>query len=179
LKNLLKNYPINQKYNKLEDRIISCSIDTRKYRVYGLSDIFLFSSTQNLIKYFNKKDFEKSLNEMGLGNYPSLKNDTAVINEIFLCARFLKDNNIEIDWTLKDWWNKCREIFCIIDANTLDFFWYKYEWQFEQRFNTNYTSEFEQSMQYSDWLNLYQNPNFIFNENLKEKWKIMDGIIEQ
>ena len=179
LKNLLKNYPISQKYNNLKDRIISCSTDTRKYRVYGLSDIFLFSSTENLIKYFSKKEFEKSLNDMGLGNYPSLKNDIAVINEIFLCARFLKNNNIEIDWTLKDWWNKCREIFCIVDANTLDFFWFKYEWQFEQRFNTNYTSEFEQSLQYSDWLNLYQNPNFNFNEKLKEKWKIKSGIFVQ
>ncbi len=179
LKNLLKNYPISQKYNNLKHRIISCSTDTRKYRVYGLSDIFLFSSTENLIKYFSKKEFEKSLNDMGLGNYPSLKNDIAVINEIFLCARFLKNNNIEIDWTLKDWWNKCREIFCIVDANTLDFFWFKYEWQFEQRFNTNYTSEFEQSLQYSDWLNLYQNPNFIFNEKLKEKWKIKSGIFVQ
>ena len=48
LNNLLKNYPIHPSYKFLKERIISCSIDTRKYRVYGLSDIFLFSSTKNL-----------------------------------------------------------------------------------------------------------------------------------
>ena len=179
LKNLLKNFPIKEKYNALKNRIITCSIDTRKYRVYGLSDILLFSSTDNLIKYFEKKDFISSLKDMGLGRYPCLKNDVAVINEIFLCARFLKTNNIEIDWTLEDWWNKCREIFCIVDSNFLDFFWYKYEWKYEQRFNINYTSNYEQSMQFTDWLNLYQNPNLMFKNKFKEKWKIKDGIIVQ
>ena len=48
-----------------------------------------------------------------------------------------------------------------------------------ERFNNNYTSSFEQSMQFSDWLNLYQNPNFIFKNKLKEKRQIKDGIIEQ
>jgi len=178
LKNLLKNYPIDKKYNLLH-RIISCSIDTRKYRVYGLSDILLFSSTKNLIKYFDPNEFKNSLIKMGLGNYPCVKNETAIINEIFLCARFLKENNFEIDWTLEDWWNKCRELFCIVDANSIDFFWYKYDWKYEQRFNTNYTSNFEQSLQFSDWLCLYNNPDFIFDKQLKEKWKIKDGVIEQ
>lgn len=177
LKNLLKSFPVEKKYSEIENRIITCSIDTRKYRVYGLSDIFLFSSTENLIKYFEKKNFNSSLKDMGLGNYPCIKNDTAVINEIFLCARYLQMNNIAINWTLEDWWNKCREIFCIIDPNFLDFFWYKYEWKYEQRFNNNYTSNFEQSIQFSDWLNLYQNPNFKFKEKFKEKWQIKDGII--
>ena len=179
LKNLLKNHPINKNYNELNERVISCSVDTRKYRVYGLSDILLFSNTKNLIKYFKKKNYQLSLNEMGFDNYPCIKNDIAVINEIFLCARFLQTNNLEIDWSLEDWWNKCREIFCIVDASSLDFFWYKYEWRYEQRFNNNYTSDFEQSMQYSDWLNLNQNPNYTFDSKFKEKWKIKDGLIEQ
>ena len=179
LKNLLKNYPISRNYQFLGNRIISCSTDTRKYRVYGLSDIFLFGTTDNLKSYFSKNSFKKSLIEMNLGNHPSIKNDTAIINEIFLCARYMQKNNIEMQWTLKDWWNKCREIFLIVDSNSLDFFWYKYEWRFEQRFNTNYTTNFDQSIQHSDWLNLYTDNKFFFNENLKEKWKIQDGVFVQ
>lgn len=178
LKNLLKLYPVDKNLNQIE-RVISCSIDTRKYRIYGLSDIMLFSSTKNLIKYFNPKKFEDSLSDMDLNSYPCIKNDTAVINEIFLCARFLKANNFDINWTLEDWWNKCREVFCIVDSSAIDFFWYKYNWMYEQRFNINYTSNFEQSMQHSDWLSLYSNPDFIFKTEFKEKWKIKDGVIEQ
>ena len=179
LNNLLKNYPIHQDYQFLKNRIISCSIDTRKYRIYGLSDIFLFGSTENLKKYFNKTSFIDSLQEMNLGSYPCIKNDTAIINEIFLFARYFYKNNIELQWTLEDWWKKCRELFIIVDPSSLDFFWYKYEWKYEQRFNTNYSSNFEQSIQYSDWLNLYMNDDFKFNESLKEKWKIQDGLLVQ
>ena len=179
LKNLLKNYPISKNYQFLRNRIISCSTDTRKYRVYGLSDIFLFGATDNLKSYFSKNSFKNSLAEMNLGNYPCIKNDTAIINEIFLCARYMQKNNIEMQWTLKDWWNKCREIFLIVDSNSLDFFWYKYEWRFEQSFDTNYTTNFDQSIQHSDWLNLYTDNKFFFNENLKEKWKIQDGVFVQ
>ena len=53
LKNLLKLFPINQKFEKLKSRIISCSVDTRKYRVYGFSDIMLFGSIENIDKYFD------------------------------------------------------------------------------------------------------------------------------
>ena len=179
LKNLLKNYPINKDYQFLGDRIISCSTDTRKYRVYGLSDVFLFGTTSNLKNYFNKNSFKTSLAEMNFGNHPCIKNETAVINEIFLCARYLQKNNIEVKWTLDDWWNKCREIFLIVDSSALDFFWYKYEWKYEQRFNINYTTNFEQSIQHSDWLNLYTDNKLFFNKNLKEKWKIQDGVFVQ
>ena len=116
---------------------------------------------------------------MNLDTYPSIKSDTAIINEIFLCSRYIYKNNIDLQWTLVDWWQKCRELFIIVDDNSLDFFWYKYEWKYEQRFITNYTSNFEQSLQYSDWLNLYMNNDLRFNENLKEKWKIVDGVFVQ
>jgi hypothetical protein len=177
MKNILKTFPINKNFNFLKDRIISCSIDTRKYRVYGLSDILLFSSTENLINYFDKEYFEKSLERLNLGKHPILIKDTAVINEIFLCARYLINNNIKINWSLEDWWNKCREIFCIIDSKTIDFFWYKYHWKYEQRFETNYTTHFNQSMSFSDWLNLHCNPNHNFNTLYKEKWRSKDGFI--
>ena len=83
---------------------------------------------------------------MGFDDPPYIKNETYVVNEIFLCARFLKNNNIQIEWTLEDWWKNCRDIFCIIDASSLDFFWYKYEWRYEQRFNTNYTNDYTQKI---------------------------------
>ena len=89
------------------------------------------------------------------------------------------NSNIEIDWTLEDWWNKCRDIFCVVDPATIDFFWYKFHWKFEQRFLTNYTSDSNQSLQFSDWLNLYKDKNYKFDRNKKEKWKIEGGLFVQ
>ena len=115
----------------------------------------LFGSIENIDKYFENESFEMAIEKYNFGKYPSVINETPVVHEIFLCARFLKNCNIEIDWTLSDWWNKCRDIFCVVDPSTIDLFWFKFHWKFEQRFITNYTSNFTQSLQFSDWLNLY------------------------
>ncbi len=179
LKNLLNLFPINSKYENLKSRIISCSVDTRKYRIYGFSDIMLFGSTENIGKYFSNESFEEGIKKHNFGDYPSTINETAVVHEIFLCARFLKDSNITINWTLEDWWNKCRDIFCVVDPSTIDLFWFKFHWKYEQRFLTNYTSDFTQSLQFSDWLNLYSDKNYKFDENKKEKWKIENGLFTQ
>ena len=134
LKDLLKIFPINQKFENLKSRIISCSVDTRKYRVYGFSDIMLFGTTDNIANYFSDEPFEIGIKKHKFGEYPSTINDTAVVHEIFLCARFLMNSNIKIDWTLQDWWNKCRDIFCVVDPATIDFFWYKSFTNYNSRF---------------------------------------------
>ncbi len=179
LKDLLNTFPINPKFKDLESRVISCSVDTRKYRVYGFSDIMLFGTTKNIGNYFSDESFEDGLKKNNFGQYPSLMKDTAVLHEIFLCARFLKYSNISIDWTLEDWWRKCRDLFCVVDPSTIDLFWFKFHWKYEQRFLTNYTSDFTQSLQFSDWLNLYNNKDYKFDENLKEKWRIEGGVFVQ
>ena len=176
LKNLLKSFPIKKKYQYLKDRIISCSIDTRKYRIYGLSDILLFSNTKNMESYFKNKSFKESLKEMGFKKFPILMNKTLVINEIFLCVRFLFNNNIQIKWNLEDWWEKCRDIYCVADSHCLDFFWYKYHWKYEQRFISNYSSSFTQALGFSDWLMLYNNKK-IFNKKFQEKFSIKGKFI--
>lgn len=176
LKLLLKSFPINKK-TLINERIISCSVDTRKYRVYGLSDIFLFGNISDIEKYFIQENFEFSLKKYNFGKHPSIIKDTAVINEIFLCARYLYNIDETLNWDLKHWWESLSKYFCIIDPNFIDFFWYKYHWQFEQRFQKNYTKEFELSLNFTDWLQLYIDPKKQYNENFKEKWKIKNNLI--
>ena len=96
-----------------------------------------------------------------------------------MCARFLKKINIDLNWELKHWWQICSELFCIVDPSDLDFFWYKYEWKYEQRFIQDYTSNFKQALKFSDWLNLYFNNAHQFDDSSREKWNLKDGIIEQ
>lgn len=178
LKSLLSTYKIKNN-EKIFHRILSSSIDTRIHRVYGLSDICLFSDTDNLINYFINKTYEDSLKEMKIDISNPIINETAVINEIFLCSRFLINMDYEINWTLEDWWKKCKEIFCIFDANSIDMFWYKYYWMYEQRFVKNYTSKFNQSLQFSDWLNIFNNNTEIYKKYPQEKWNLVNGLLEQ
>ena len=178
LRSLLETFNLdksNFKYN----RVLSCSIDSRIYRVYGLSDICLFSETKDLSKYFINESYEESIKKLNLNIQSPIINETAVINEIFLCSRYISNLNLDLEWTLDDWWKKCREIFCVFDRSSIDLFWYKYHWQYEQRFTNNYTSNYNQSLQFCDWLNLFNKQTEIYDQNNKEKWHVSNGTIEQ
>ena len=178
LRSLLDTFKIN-KSNINYNRILSCSVDSRIFRVYGLSDICLFSETKDLSKYFINESYEESIKKLNLNIQSPIINETAVINEIFLCSRYISNLDLELKWTLDDWWIKCREIFCVFDRSSIDLFWYKYHWQYEQRFTNNYTSNFNQSLQFSDWINIFNKKTEIYNQINKEKWQISNGILEQ
>ena len=178
LRSLLDTFKIN-KSNINYNRILSCSVDSRIFRVYGLSDICLFSETKDLSKYFINESYEESIKKLNLNIQSPIINETAVINEIFLCSRYILNLDLELKWTLDDWWIKCREIFCVFDRSSIDLFWYKYHWQYEQRFTNNYTSNYNQSLQFCDWLNLFNKQTEIYDQNNKEKWHVSNGTIEQ
>ena len=178
LRSLLDTFKIN-KSNINYNRILSCSVDSRIFRVYGLSDICLFSETKDLSKYFINESYEESIKKLNLNIQSPIINETAVINEIFLCSRYILNLDLELKWTLDDWWIKCREIFCVFDRSSIDLFWYKYHWQYEQRFTNNYTSNYNQSLQFSDWINIFNKKTEIYNQVNQEKWQISNGILEQ
>ena len=178
LKSLLDTFKLNQS-NFNYNRVLSCSIDSRIYRVYGLSDICLFSETKDLAKYFINESYEESIKKFNLNIQSPIINETAIINEIFLCSRYLLNLDFDLKWTLDDWWKRCRETFCVFDRSSIDLFWYKYHWQYEQRFTNNYTSNFNQSLQFSDWINIFNKETEIYDQNNKEKWHLSNGTLEQ
>jgi len=178
LKLLLKTFEVKNS-NFFKNRILSGSIDTRIFRVYGLSDICMFGDTNDLGKYFLNENYEESLLKMGINVKSPIINDVAVINEIFLCARYLFNTNQNLDWSLEDWWDKCKNLFCIFDSKSIDFFWYKYHWQYEQRFLNNYTSKYNQSLQFYDWINIYNNNTKLYDQTNKEEWHLVNGFFEQ
>jgi hypothetical protein len=64
----------------------------------------------------------------------------------------------------------------------MDFFWYKYDWQFEGRFKRNYAHKDARSIEFSDWIILYTGEVDSVNwESLdyKEKWEVLDGKMVQ
>ena len=144
-----------------------------------MTDICLFSNTLELYKYFKNETYEESLKKLNIDLKKPIIKNTAVINEIFLCARYISNLGYKLDWSLDGWWEKCRELFCIFDAHSIDMFWYKYHWEYEQRLKNNFTSEFNQSLQYSDWINLFNNETETYNKLNQEKWYFKNGLLEQ
>ena len=44
-----------------------------------------------------------------------------------MCSRYLSALGHHLKWTLKDYWNFLKDYFCVIDADSLDLIWNKYD----------------------------------------------------
>ena len=157
-------------------RIVATSVNTCKYKVYGITDILLFGYTKDLEIYFDPQDFEEGLVENGFGKYPAIINNTPVVSETYLCARYLKKIGVELDWTLEHWWYCLKGYFCVIDSDSIDLFWYKTDWMYEKRFYRSYASKSHRAVEFSDWLALYALDNIFWDKvDYQEKWIIDEG----
>lgn len=155
--------------NTKHSRIFASNVATCKYRIYGLTDILLFGSTHEIETYFKDETEDEILKNY---SFEKVINETAVMSEILLCARYLKNKGIKLDWTLEHWWHCLSKYFGIVDVNSIDFFWYKYDWNFEQRFIRNYLFKSSRSIEFSEWLSMYNEFNLNFKTlNYKEKFK--------
>ena len=175
LKAMSKSFPVKQEFNLL-GRIIASSVNTCKYKIYGITDILLFGRTEDLLVYFDDTLFDESLEKNNFGLFPSIINGTPVVAETFLCARYLKTIGVELNWTLEHWWDCLKDYFCIVDSDSLDFFWKKQDWQYEKRFLKSYGSLSHRAVSFADWLALYSEENLGWEKiEYQEKWEINDN----
>ncbi len=180
LKNILHTFPIQNKY--IKGRIIVPSMITCKFKIYGMADTLQFGFTEDLLKIWDNEYFLDSIDRLSFGKYPSLKNHTPIISDVFLCARFLTKIQHNLLWTLEDWWHVLANYFCVIDTDSLDLIWTKYEdWFYEKRYYRTYNNDQPRSVEFSDWVNLYSDEKKTStkwkNLGFQEKWIILNGDI--
>lgn len=172
LKGLVNTFPLKNNM-KAHQRVFASSVNTCKYKIYGTTDILLFGYIDDLLIYFEDTLFDESLIKYNFGTFPSIINSTPVVAETFLCARYLKNLDVKLEWTLEHWWECLKNYFCIIDADSLDFLWKKKDWQYEKRFLRSYSSLSHRSVNFSDWLGLYNEGSLNWRSiNYQEKWEI-------
>jgi hypothetical protein len=137
---------------KQQKRIIGMSLNTFKYRLYGLSDMFLFGHIDDLTMYWNA-----DLDERAKGINEPFNYLKVALCEVYLVTKFLKNIGREVRWTLEDSWKVFAEHFCVVDESSIDIYWYKYARMREYRYR-NYTVEKEKmELTFPDWLRLYTN----------------------
>ncbi len=172
LKALVEIFPL-KKNVKANSRIVASSVNTCKYKIYGTTDILLFGHIDDMLIYFESTLFDESLLKYKFGKFPSLINNTPVVAETFLCARYLKNIGVNLEWTLDHWWECLRDYFCIIDSDSIDFLWKKKDWQYEKRFLKSYSSLSHRAVNFADWISLYNELNLNWNEiDYQEKWEL-------
>jgi hypothetical protein len=144
---------INQKM-----RIITTSLNTFKYRMYGMSDTLNFGHIDDMLKYWDadldtRLNIKSKVTESDIHPFEFAKYNVC---EVYLVTSFLEKIGAKINWTLEDSFKKYAYHFCIIDQNSLDLYWGKYTF-LEQKWK-RYSEEvnYFEELTFNEWLLLYK-----------------------
>ncbi len=156
LRNLLNLFPLKSQNALQRERLIGVSINTFKFRMYGLSDMFLFGQIDDMLLYWNipldpRYDTSEERRKAG-----KTWKESAMwrICEVYLCTEFLHNIDYKMKYTLTDSFNALSKHFIVIDSEAIKLFWNKYT------FNADRYSQFgffDPEISFNDWLMLYEN----------------------
>ncbi len=184
LKSILSAFPLEDRetqeaVNFPQTRIIASSLITGFHRIYGLTDLLLFGCIADIALYFDPEKHSSWCESNRVDINAPLIEGSPVVSEIFLCARYLNVIGEELKWT-KEHWHKClAKYFCIVDSESIDLFWKKYEWQFGQRFHRGYADRNGRMARFSDWLQIYTEATSSNTSDFREVWKKTSKFIKQ
>ncbi len=135
---------------KQNKRIVGTSLNTFKFRNYGLSDMNLFGQVDDILKYFSLP-----LDNDGSG----FLNLHPAVSEVYLSSNFLRSVGKDLKWTLYDSWEAFRDNFCVVDEQSLDLYWYKYSRMKEYRYRRYQKRRNDEPITFADWFSIFSNLN--------------------
>ena len=150
--NLLEQFPVKNKIQK--QRIIGVSLNTFKYRLYGLSDMTIFGNVKDMLLYWGANLDNRTDQKPTTNSFEYAKERYC---EIYFVTEFLKKIGTKPLWTLKDSWNIFAKHFCVVDQQDIDLYWYKYKKYKEYRYLRYDGIHTDKEMTFLEWFNLYTN----------------------
>jgi hypothetical protein len=169
LNSLLELFPPGPTKNQV-NRIIASSTATLKHRIYGLTDIFQYGSIEDMMRYWENLNGNSNV-RFENKEIPEIINGTPLVAEIYLCSRYLETIGVNLDFSLKQWWESLKNNFIIVDNAMLDGVWNKYDKSFENRYTSAYTLRGPLAIDHFDWLRLMNSDVSDWQINgFQERW---------
>jgi len=169
--NIVNEFPVNGLY-KQKKRIVGISLNTFKYRLYGMSDMLVFGDIDDMMIYWNPALDERAKVTERTNTIREFCNLNMC--EVYLATEFLKTIGHELKWTLNDSWQVFADNFCIIDKESLDVYWMKYSRHKEYRYLVYNKESLFSEMSFRDWFNLY----YSYKNNINHMLNIPESILD-
>jgi hypothetical protein len=153
LRTLLETFPVAPGFRQTA-RIVGVSLDTFKFRYYGLGDHLHFGTTADMHALWSVDLDRRPFVHVETQSWheASMRN----VVETYLTTEFLKKAGRPILWTLQDSLEAFADHFCIVDKDDLDLFWPKYEAHKEHRMLAYDAVKNTQELTFRDWLLLHR-----------------------
>jgi hypothetical protein len=155
---LIEAFPYKAPYPKQKKRIVACSLATLKFRPYGVTDMNVFGHIDDMLLYWGAP---LDMRPQGTGKVTPTIRDFAEarICEIYLSSEFMKAIGRPILWSLKDSWDFYSDHVVIVDQDSLDVYWRKYEHYLDNRFTFYDSIRTDQDLTFREWLNIHTHRN--------------------
>tara|TARA_B110000879_G_scaffold176482_1_gene230437 strand:+ start:199 stop:1179 length:981 start_codon:yes stop_codon:yes gene_type:complete len=168
---ILSSFKLEHKY--LKERLITMSMNTFKYRLYGVTDMLMFGNIDDMVLYWDVKFDNRKINEVDVG-ISALDFSKARLCEVYFSTEFFKKIKFKTDFTIKNYWKSMTNFFFVVDALSIDIFWFKYVRYNERRRYQNEKRKLDEEFYFSDWMNCYNDlSNYTINQEEKIKDKSM------
>lgn len=149
--NLLKIFPAFKESN-INYRLICSSMNTLKFRYYGVSDMLMFGESGDMCDYWNVKYDDRDNIDFNFATQ-NLKNySLSRLAEVYLCTEFLKKRGEVLSYTLNQYLKILGKYFIVIDSESLLLYWNKYTCNIDR-----YSKKLaiEPQITFQDWLLIY------------------------
>lgn len=161
--NLMDCFPLTGDYPKQKGRLVGCSLNTLKFRPYGVSDMFLFGYLDDMMAYWcvpldDRKNVDVAFPD-GCTWREYAANETC---EIRFCANYLRFIGRKLDFSIEGSMECLARHFVIIDQDALRLIWPKYS------LDQNSYKQFGDfpEISFNDWLIVYMKGHKLnFNES--------------
>ena len=168
--NILKYYPLLPDFPGQMKRLVCISLGTFKYRLYGVSDMFLYGHIDDMVRYWNipldaRTDSPEERTNVGDITWRTFSNWR--VCEVYLCTEFLKSIGRDITFTLADSFQVFRDHFVVIDQAAIKLYWHKYTLNADRYAGMGF---FDPELSFNDWLVLYHSiDNMIIDETVLDQ----------
>jgi hypothetical protein len=154
LNSLVDAFPLFGNILGQKKRIVGISLNTFKFRIYGLSDHFIYGYIDDILLYFDVELDCRRFTPEDIVNFSKTYRQFSYsrICEIYLCSNFLNKVGRSLRFDLSNSFEMLRDHFIIIDQSAIKLFWNKYTLD-QDRFN--YYGFCEPEISFNDWLILY------------------------
>jgi len=169
LNSLIDAFPLCGSIVGQKKRIVGISLNTFKFRLYGLSDHFIYGYIDDVLLYFDVELDCRKFTPEDIVNFSSTYRQFSLsrICEIYLCSNFLNKVGRSLSFNLSNSFEMFRDHFIIIDQSAIKLFWNKYTLD-QDRFN--YFGFCEPEISFNDWLVL---------NNTNRMEPIIESILDQ
>ena len=152
--NVLDKFPLDSAVKTQKKRLITLSLNTFKYRLYDISDMFLFGHIDDVINFWNipyetRTSFPRT---SSLVEYAKQKP-----SEIGFTINYLEKMGENLNYTLKNSWEMYGKYFCVLDTNTVALYWPKYSNKINRWRNFFGWYPQLEELTFKEWFNIYAN----------------------